>query len=337
MTGWPKKSRRRSAEHMSFTWWRYPTRCFRVDGIDFSVASRAKGDGLHSSLSMLGVEQASDCTPVFGPDAVRNHFLKASLPDGRSVEVEFGYIGIWTTGIVARLDGQIIYESHKGQTPAYPEKYRDAATENNSLSASLKMAQGTSGAPMNGGVFAKENRLPFAVDVATGLLFYVIAKLTDLQTAAMVGVVVGIGLVLFQRITKIDVTGGLALFGIVMLCISAGLALWLNDDEWIKLRGTITGLIAAGIFLIDGIRGGPYIGKGLARYMPYSDLNPGRFAIAMGSIGIIMAALNYAAAKLLTTDSWLFYTTFVDTFVVIGLVFFALRFARGQNPRSAGR
>jgi len=69
--------------------------------------------------------------------------------------------------------------------------------------------------------------------------------------------------------------------------------------------------------------------------MPYSDLNPGRFAIAMGSIGVIMAALNYAAAKLLTTDSWLFYTTFVDSFIVIALVFFALRFARGQNAKSA--
>lgn len=320
---------------MSFTWWRYPTRRFNVDGINFSVVSRAKGDGLHSTLLMLGVEQASDRTPVFGSDAVRNHRLNATLPDGRTVEVEFGYIGIWTTGIVARLDGRTIYESHEGQVPAYPEKYREAATENDSLSASMKMAQGTTGAPMNGGVLAKENRLPFAVDVVTGLLFYLIAKMTDLQTAAMVGVVVGFGLVLFQRITKIDVTGGLALFGIAMLCISAGLALWLNDDEWIKLRGTITGLIAASIFLIDGLRGGPYIGKGLARYMPYSDLNPGRFAIAMGSIGVIMAALNYAAAKLLTTDSWLFYTTFVDSFIVVALVFFALRFARGQNAKSA--
>lgn len=318
---------------MSFTWWRYPTRRFVVDGIDFSVVSRAKGDGLHSSLHMLGVEQASDHTPVFGPEAVRNHVLIAHLPDGRKVEVDFGYIGIWTTGIIARVDGRIIYESHKGQTPAYPEKYRDAATETNSLSASMKMAQNNSCAPMNSGVFAKENRLPFAVDVVTGLLFYFIAKMTDLQTAALVGVVVGFGLVLFQRITKIDVTGGLALFGIAMLCISAGLALWLNDDEWIKLRGTVTGLIAAGIFLIDGLRGGPYIGKGLARYMPYSDLNPGRFAIAMGSIGVVMAALNYAAAKLLTTDSWLFYTTFIDSFVVIALVFLALRYARGKSAK----
>ena len=172
-------------------------------------------------------------------------------------------------------------------------------------------AQGTD---VNSGVFARHNRLPFAIDIITGLLFYFVAKFTDLQTAAIVGVVVGFGLVLFQRITKIDVTGGLALFGILMLCISAGLAVWLNDDEWIKLRGTITGLIAASFFIIDGARGGPYIGKGLARYMPYSDIHAGRFAIVMGVIGLIMAALNYGAAKLLTTDNWLFYKTFIDNF-----------------------
>ena len=319
---------------MSFTWWRYPTRRFAVDGIDFAVSSRARGDGLHSSLVMLGVEQASDQTPVFGQDAVRNHLLSASLPDGRELQVEFGYMGAWTTGIIARLDGQLVYESHPGQVPAYPEKYAGKATQHDSLADSLKSGKGDATSPLTTGVLARENRLPFAVDVVTGLLFYIVAKLTDLQTAAMVGVVVGIGLILFQRITRIDVTGGLALFGIVMLCISAGLALWLNDDEWIKLRGTITGLIAASFFLIDGLRGGPYIGKGLARYMPYSDIDPGRFAIAMGSIGVVMAALNYAAAKLLTTDNWLFYTTFIDTFVVMGMVFFALRFARGGNATS---
>ena len=42
-------------------------------------------------------------------------------------------------------------------------------------------------------------------------------------------------------------------------------------------------------------------------------------------------ALNYAAAKLLTTDNWLFYTTFVDIFIVMGLAYFVVRFARGAK------
>ena len=162
---------------------------------------------------MQGVAQAADHTPSLGPESVRNHLLRVTLPDGRLLEVELGYMGLWTTGIL-------------------------------------------------------------------------------------------------------------------MLCISAGLAVWLNDEEWIKLRGTITGLIAASFFIIDGARGGPYIGKGLARYMPYSDIHVGRFAIVMGVIGLIMAALNYGAAKLLTTDNWLFYKTFVDNFIVIGLVLLAMRYSR---------
>ena len=321
---------------MSFTWWRYPTRRFKVDGIDFTVVSRARGDGLHSALAMLGVEQANDRTPIIGPESVRNHMLRAVMPDGRAIEVELGYMGMWTTGVVARLDESVVYESHKGRVPAYPAKYRDAAVAHNSIGDSFKAGLGNDPNAMNSGIMAPENRLPFAVDVITGLLFFAIAKLTDLQTAALVGIVVGFGLVLFQRITKIDVTGGLALFGIVMLCISAGLALWLADEEWIKLRGTITGLIAASFFLLDGMRGGPYIGKGLARYMPYPDIDPGRFAIAMGCVGLLMAGLNYAAAKLLSTDSWLVYTTFFDTFIVIGLVFFALRYARGAAVPTSG-
>ena len=316
---------------MSFTWWRYPTRRFSVDGLSIAVASHARSDGLFSVLTLNGVEQARDQTPFVGPESVRNHRLRTTLPDGRQLEVDFGYIGVWTTGAVVRLDNVVIYESHAGQVPSYPEKYRENAVKQKTIRESMAAARGEGPDPMESGVLAPHNRLPFAVDVVTGLLFYAIAKLTDLQTAALVGIAVGFGLVAFQRITKIDVTGGLALFGIVMLCISAGLALLLADSEWIKLRGTMTGLIAASFFLLDGARGGRYIGKGLTRFMPYADLNTGRLAIGMGSLGLVMAALNYAAAKLLTTDNWLLYTTFVDIFIVMGLAYFVVRFARGAK------
>jgi intracellular septation protein A len=313
---------------MAFTWWRYRTRGFSVDGLEFVVRSFAQSDGLHSSLSMLDVEQARDCTPLIGPDAVRNHRLSCALPDGRTLEVELGYITSLTTGIVARVDGVIVHESHPGVTPAYPEKYRADTVKHASMKDAFQSGHNDQPNPFSSGVFAKNNRLPFAIDIATGLLFYVIAKMTDLQTAAMVGIAVGFALVLFQYFTKIDVTGGLALFGILMLTISAGLAWYLADEEWVKLRGTITGLIGASFFIIDGLRGGPYIGRGLARYMPYSDIDTGRFAASMGLIGLIMAALNYAVAKLASTDVWLFYKTFVDFFIVAGLAMVAVRYAR---------
>lgn len=317
---------------MALTWWRYPKRRFSVAGVECVTRNWAEGSGLHSALSIAGVEMAVDCTPIYGPEAVRNHQLRGMLPDGRALDVELGYIGVWTTGIIARVDGQIVYESHPGKTPAYPEKYRADVTKHNSFKEAVrdgyKEGRGGQPNPFESGVFAKHNRLPFAIDIVTGLLFFVIAKMTNLQTAAMAGIFVGFGLVAFQYVTKIDVTGGLALFGIVMLCISATLAWYLNDDEWIKMRGTITGLIGASFFIIDGLRGGPYIGRGLARYMPYDDIDKGRLAAGMGLIGLFMAALNYAAAKLLSTDNWLFYTTFVDFFIVMGLAITVMRFAR---------
>ncbi len=316
---------------MAFTWWRYRTRRFAVDGLDFSVRNFAQTDGLHSTLSMLGAEQAQDYTPLLGPEAIRNHALACTLPDGRRLEVELGYIGVWKTGIIARVDGTIVYESHPGKTPSYPEKYRADIVAHSSMKDAMKTAHGDQANPFESGIFAKHNRLPFAIDVITGLLFYIIAKMSDLNTAALVGVAVGFALILFQRITKIDVTGGLALFGIVMLVISAGLALVFNDDEWIKLRGTITGLIGASFFLIDGWRGGPYIGRGLARYMPYSNIDTGRFALGMGLVGIIMAALNYAVAKLASTDVWLFYKTFVYFLIIAVLAMGVIKWARVQK------
>lgn len=313
---------------MAFTWWRFRTRRFSVDGLKFVVRNFAASDGLHSALSMLDVEQVRDCTPLVGPDAVRNHRLHCTLPDGRMLDVELGYITSLTTGIVARVDGQVVHESHPGVAPAYPEKYRADTVKHASMKDTFQSAHGDQSSALSSGVFAKNNRLPFAIDIITGLLFYVIAKMTDLQTAAMVGVAVGFALVLFQYVTKIDVTGGLALFGIVMLAISAGLAWYLADDEWVKLRGTITGLIGASFFIIDGLRGGHYVGRGLARYMPYSDIDPGRMAFSMGLVGIVMAALNYVVAKIASTDMWLFYKTFVDFFIVAALAMVAVRYAR---------
>ena len=313
---------------MAFTWWRYRTRRFSVDGLQFAVRSFAQTDGLHSTLSMLDVEHARDCTPLIGPDAVRNHRLSCVLPDGRTLEVDLGYIGSLTTGIIARVDGVVVHESHPGVVPAYPEKYRADTVKHASMKDAFQSGHKDQPNPFASGVFAKNNRLPFAIDIITGLLFYAVAKMTDLQTAAMVGVAVGFALVLFQYFTKIDVTGGLALFGIVMLAISAGLAWYLADEEWVKLRGTITGLIGASFFIIDGLRGGHYAGRGLARYMPYSDIDHGQMAFAMGLVGVIMAALNYAVAKLLSTDAWLFYKTFVDFFIVAALAMVAVRFAR---------
>lgn len=304
---------------MSLTFLRYRRR-FALDGVPCEVLMRVKLDGLHSELLVAGMAQASDFSPTMGADAVRNHRLEGMLPSGERFEVEAGYIGWTNVGIAVERNGRVVHRSHPGATIAYPARAVEMATD--------------PGADMSR---YKANRVPIMVDLALGLLFFVVAKLTDLSTAALVGAGVGIALVVLQRFVKADLLGGLALFGVAMLLISAALALAFQDDTAVKMRSTIVGAISAVLFLGDGLLGGNRLGKGLMRYLPYTDIDPGRLALGMGVLGLVMAGLNYLVAMLASTDVWLFYTTFVDFFLVVLMIFIVFSFARGRLfPPRAG-
>ncbi len=178
--------------------------------------------------------------------------------------------------------------------------------------------------------------MPIVVDIATVLLFFVVAKLTDLRTAALVGAAVGIGLLIAQRFVKVDLLGGLAMFGIVMLLISAGFAIAFEDDELIKQRSTIVGLIGAACFLFDGlVLHGRRLGHGLNRYLAYTDIDERRLAIAMGVLGVFTALANFAVVRLVSTDAWLFYTTLLDLPLVMAGVLLAVKWARSRPPLQA--
>jgi intracellular septation protein A len=304
---------------MGFALARYRRR-FVLDGVPCEVVVRIDMAGMHSELRVAGMAQANDFTPTLGPEAIRNHRLAGLLPSGSQFEVEAGYISWVSVGIAVRHEGAVVHESHPGKTIAYPAKAAKMATD--------------PGADMSR---YKANRVPIAVDLALGLLFYLVARFTDLSTAALVGACAGIALVVVQRFVKLDLTGGLALFGVVMLLISAGLAIVFQDDMAIKMRGTIVGAISATLFLGDGLLGGNRLGKALTRYLPYNDIDPARLSLGMGLLGLVMAGLNYAVALWATTDVWLFYTTFVDFFLVILMMLAVFAYARGRvfPPRRA--
>lgn len=302
------------------TMWVYRRR-FQIDGVPFEVKIWSRFTGMATRLFMGGVEIARDGTPLMGPDAVRNHHLHATLPDGRQVDVEAGWISSLNTGIAVRVDGRLVHESHPGRTIAFPEKYRET------------IANGGKGATADGFDFSvwKRNRVPLAVDIAMGLIFFVMAKLTDLPTAALIAAGLGIGLIIAQRFVKVDLIGGLALFGVVMALLSAGLAIAFQDDMAVKLRGVILGCISAACFFGDGLLfKGKRLGKGLMRYLPYGDLDPRRLAMGMGVLGLVMALLNWAVAAWTSTDFWLFYTTFGDFILIVFLVQIVLLYARGR-------
>ena len=325
-----------------WTIWRYRRR-FRIGARGYCVTMRARSDGLWSELredegdSVL----ATDHTPISGPDAVRNHRLAAPLAGGRLLEVDAGYISALNTGIAVFLDGTPIHQSHPGRTIAYPEKYREAAMsmKGGSIGETIRSEWNSemekSRAEDDGldyGAY-KRNAIPLSVDIALGLLFFVIAKLTDLTTAAIVGAAIGLLLLVIQRLSKIDLLGGLALFGIAIMLLSATIAWLFQSDDAIKYRTTGIGLFSASLFLADGIAGGGRLAKRLALYLPYKDIDPARLGIGMGLLGIVMAGLNYAVATLFSTDTWLFYTTFVDFFLGMALILLVFRYARGEMLR----
>lgn len=283
--------------------------------------------GLWSMLFVDGSLVAEDHTPISGVEAIRNHRLAWTLPDGRLLEVEAGYLNWWNIGIAARLDGALVHESHPGKRIAFPER-----------AARMAAQQNADGNPSYDPAKLKRNKVPILVDLACMLLFFVVAKLTDLKTAALVGAAVGLALVVAQRFVKVDLVGGMMLFGVFMLLMSAGFAILFDDEEIIKQRSTIIGCIGAACFLFDGlVLKGRKLGAAVDRYMAYTDINVRRLAIGMGLVGLFMAGGNWVAVKLLSTDAWLFYTTFLDLPLSFVLLLWMISWARkGGGGRASG-
>ncbi len=305
-----------------WTMWTY-RRPFTVDGRPALVTVKSGMKGMLSTLSLDGLELTYDFTPSSGAEAARTHVLSVTLPDGRLLEAEAAFVSWSNVATAVRLDGVLIHESHPGTPIRTPDHVAKLITQTT--------ADGKPAADMDK---LKANRVPIAVDITTGLLFFVVAKLTNLQTAALVGAGVGLALVIAQRFIKTDILGGMVMFGIVMLLLSAGFAWWFEDDEIIKMRSTIIGLIGAAAFLTDGALGGRWLGQGMSRYIAYVDIKPARLSIAIGVSGLIMAGLNLVVVRLFSTDIWLFYTTFLDTFISIALVIYGIQWAR-RGPERA--
>lgn len=321
------------------TLWRY-RRAFRLGSVRGLVTLRSRIDGLASELRLDDRVVAVDHTPLGGTEALRNHLLVATLPDGARLEIEAGWISAFNTGLTVRKDGVLVHQSHPGRTIAYPEKYREAARAlqdaslGQALQSGLKDGWNEAGKDSQLDLQAfKRNRVPLAVDIGLGLLFFIVAKLTDLTTAALVGAGAGVALLIVQRFTRIDLLGGLALFGIAMLLLSAGLALAFQSDDAVKYRSSIVGLISATLFLVDGMAGGNRLAARLKRYLPYRGIDPARLGIGMGVLGAVMAAVNFAVAELTSTDFWLFYSTFADFGLSILLIMLVFRYAQGKLLR----
>jgi intracellular septation protein A len=180
----------------------------------------------------------------------------------------------------------------------------------------------------------KKNLPAIITDLALGVLFFVAAKLTDLRTAALIGAGAGIALYGVQWVLdrvlakRIDLLGGLAMFGIVMLLLSAAFAYAFDSDFMVQLRPTVIGGLAAVLFGVDALFGGRYLGRRLAVYIAYADIDVRRLAQAFAAVGALLAVLNVVVALAFSKDIWLWYSLWGDIILAVLLAQWAIRYAR---------
>jgi intracellular septation protein A len=243
------------------------------------------------------------------------HPLRSS--SGYEAKVESGYFNWRNVGIAVTENGRVVHESHPGEDLRYGEALMDdlnGMKENVAAPGESKWEQ---------------NKYSIYADLGLGALFFIVSKVTgDLVLAAIVGGVTGLGLIVLQRFVKVDLLGGFAVFGTIMLGISTAFSLVLQDSYWVQMKGTALGLFTATLFMADGLlRQGAYFGARFERYMPGS-LHHNRLALGMSLMGIVSAGGNYFVAENFSEDFWLTYTTFLDFPIIMVSFFVILRWAR---------
>ena len=254
------------------------------------------------------------------------HSLPGAL--GKTACVKSGYYNWWNIAIAVIEGEDIVYESHPGRDVHYGEALLKKMMGLDAESGDSAAAKMRSMAETNQNKWQR-NKYSVYADLALGALFYLVGKFTgDLALAAIVGAGAGLGLVVAQRFVKVDLLGGFAVFGTIMLLISAGFSLAFQDDYWVQMKSTILGLLTASVFMADGLlRKGAYFGGRIERYMPM-PLHHDRIAIGISLTGIIMAGANYLVAENFSEDFWLTWTTFLDLPVGMALFYSVVYWAR---------
>ena len=303
--------------------WTY-RRAFSAQGEAFIVQIEAGITGWRSRLMIGHQELVRDETILLGAAFdCRNHRLCHTLPDGSKLEVEIGYLNWFNTGIRVCISGALVHESHPGRDILFLTRVRKASLGDKTEQQLQEQRE------RDAAQWAL-NRPSLIIDIALGLLFFAVSKVTgNLTTAALVGAVAGLTVVLAQRFVKLDLLGGLAMFGVFTLLLSAGFSLWFQDERMVQLKGSILGVLVAGLIFGDGLfNRGRYFGARLARYLIGMTVDARRLSVGIARLGLIMAGLNLMAMHWLSKDAWLTYTTFVDAPLAMVLGLLVFRFAK---------
>ena len=268
------------------------------------------------------------------------HALPADA--GEDTRVEVGYVNWWSVGIVVLQGEDTLYETHPGKNVRVLEGLLQGTAMSSMTSQADSCHEPETGPDQAAGSDLsvaqmvesnqskwERNKYSIYADMALGALFFLVGKFTeDLALAAIIGAAAGLALVVVQRFVKVDLLGGFAVFGTIMLLISAGFSLALQDDYWVQMKSTVLGIFTASLFMIDGVvRQGAYFGARIERYMPM-PLHHGRIAIGISLTGLVMAYGNYLVAQNFSEDFWLTYTTFLDIPVSMAMFYAVVYWAR---------
>ncbi len=264
----------------------------------------------------------------FTSEPYRLHRISLPTAQGELV-FELGPRSAWSYGVRATLAGQPAYESHPDPF-AYLLRLQQLQARRKPIAD-----QGIDFSRMKGQAPA------LAADIALGLLFFVLGKATDLRTAALVTAAAGLAMLPLQwainrwASRKLDILGGLALFGIVILLLSAGFSWYFDSEFAVQLKATVIGSIVAACFGVDALMGGRNLGLRFSNYLVYKDLNTRRLSAGMCLMGLLLAGANLAVACLLSKDAWLWYTLWGDLILVMILTNLAIHWSRPKPGRAA--
>lgn len=304
--------------------WSYE-RPFQYKGDDYEVKFSFSFTNCTSQVYCNGsLVDEHTCSLSSGAKVIEHKFQANGQPSELSVSV--GYYSWLSIGIEVRENNELIYASHPNEDIHFAEKKIEKMESTTNTTETDDKEQRHQK--------WQQNKHSIFADIGLGAAFFVVAKVTgDLTTAAFTGVILGLALVVIQRFVKIDLLGGFAVFGTVMLLISALFSLAFQSEHLVQLKGTFMGLLGASMFLVDGIfRNGRYFGCRFDRYLS-SPVEHQYFVIGLGLISTCMSGFNYAVATYLSEDVWLTYSTFLDTPIYIILFIILTTITRKKQTK----
>lgn len=298
----------------------------QIDGrpLDVRVVS-----GFASSRLIVtdGTQSAQDCL------LLQREVYRLNRVQLGDLVVEAGARNWISVGVRISRDGQVLHESHPHPFALLPRLQQ--------LTANNKPGRaGSTDIGIDWGRLRKTVPAT-ATDIAFGLLFFVVAKLSDLRMAALVTAAAGLLLCVFQWLmnrlfdrqgrARLDLLGGPVMFGVVMMLVSAAFSWAFDSERAVQLKSTWLGLLMAGFFAIDAWRGGAYLGRQLAMYGFDDDIDPQRLAAGFAAAGATMALVNAVLVLFVSKDAWLYYHLWGDAVVAGALMMWVLKKAR--RPR----